>query len=67
MGINKDGVYTPLGTGIGSVWDQLKTFDRINQEIDGDLNRLIILHDFDRWSRFQKFKEIEGFGIFKVT
>ena len=67
MGINKDGVYAPLGTGIGSVWDQLKTFDRINQEIDGDLNRLVILHDFDRWSRFEKFKEIEGFGIFKVT
>ena len=37
------------------------------EEIDGDLNRLIILHDFDRWSRFQKFKEIEGFGVFKVT
>jgi glyoxylase-like metal-dependent hydrolase (beta-lactamase superfamily II) len=67
LGINKDGIYAPLGTGIGSVWDQLKTFDRINQEIDGDLNRLLMLHDFDRWSRFDLYKEIEGFGIFKAT
>jgi glyoxylase-like metal-dependent hydrolase (beta-lactamase superfamily II) len=67
LGINKDGIYAPLGTGIGSVWDQLKTFDRINQEIDGDLNRLLMLHDFDRWSRFQLYKEIESFGIFKAT
>jgi glyoxylase-like metal-dependent hydrolase (beta-lactamase superfamily II) len=67
LGINKDGIYAPLGTGIGSVWDQLKTFDRINQEIDGDLNRLLMLHDFDRWSRFHLYKEIEGFGIFKAT
>ena len=67
LGINKDGIYAPLGTGIGSVWDQLKTFDRINQEIDGDLNRLLMLHDFDRWSRFHLDKEIEGFGIFKAT
>ena len=66
-GTNADGVYIPLGTGIGSVWDQLKTFDRINQEIAGDLNRLLILHDFDRWSRFKQIKEVEGFGIFQVV
>ncbi len=66
-GTNGDGVYIPLGTGIGSVWDQLKTFDRINEEIEGDMNRLLILHDFDRWSRFEQVKEVEGFGIFRVV
>lgn len=60
-------MFVPLGTGIGSVWDQLKTFDRINQEIAGDLNRLLILHDFDRRSRFKQVKEVEGFGIFQVV
>ena len=67
LGNNNDGVYVPLGSGIGSVWDQLKTFERINKEIGGDLNRLLILHDFDRWSRFKQIKEVEGFGIFQVT
>lgn len=67
IGTNADGVYVPLGTAIGSVWDELKTFDRINQVIGADLNRLLILHDFDRWARFKQIKEIEGFGIFQVV
>ncbi len=66
-GVNNDGVYIPLGSGIGSVWDQLKSFDRINKEIAGDLDRLVILHDFDRWARFEMVKEIEGFRIFRAA
>jgi glyoxylase-like metal-dependent hydrolase (beta-lactamase superfamily II) len=66
-GHNHDGVYIPLGSGIGSAWDQLRSLDRINKEIGGDLNRLVILHDFDRWTRYQQVNEIEGFRIFKVA
>ncbi len=66
-GTNRDGVYIPLGSGIGSIIDQLKSFDRINKEIAGDLNRLIILHDFDRWTRFEMVKEVEGFRVFRVA
>jgi glyoxylase-like metal-dependent hydrolase (beta-lactamase superfamily II) len=66
-GKDNDGVYIPLGSGIGSAWDQLKSFDRINKEINGDLDRLVILHDFERWVRFDRVKEVEGFRIFKVA
>ncbi|HEY1944826.1 MAG TPA: N-acyl homoserine lactonase family protein [Roseiarcus sp.] len=66
-GHNHDGVYVPLGAGIGSVWDQLKTIDRINKEIAGDLGRLIILHDGDRWKTLPLVKEIEGFRILKAS
>ena len=66
-GKNNDGVYIPLGSGIGSAWDQLKSLDRIKKEIGGDLDRLVILHDFDRWARFELAKEVEGFRIFKVA
>ena len=38
------GVYVPLTNAIGAAWDQLKTIDRINKAIKGDLDRLIILH-----------------------
>jgi glyoxylase-like metal-dependent hydrolase (beta-lactamase superfamily II) len=65
-GTNNDGVYLPLGSGIGNAWDQLKAIDRINQEIGGDLDRLVILHDFDRWRRFDCVKEVEGFKVFRV-
>lgn len=66
-GTDNDGVYIPLGSGIGSVWDQLKSLDRINREIAGNLDRLVILHDFDRWARFEKVKDVEGFGIFRAA
>ena len=66
-GTDGDGVYIPLGSGIGSVWDQLKSLDRINVEIGGDLDRLVILHDFDRWARFEVVKEVEGFRIFRAA
>jgi N-acyl homoserine lactone hydrolase len=66
-GTNNDGVYIPLGSGIGSILDQLKSFDRINREISEDLDRLVILHDFDRWARFEMIKEVDGFRIFRVA
>lgn len=66
-GTNHNGVYLPLGSGIGSAWDQLKTIDRINQEIGGNLEKLIILHDFARWKHLDQVKEIEGFRIFRAA
>jgi glyoxylase-like metal-dependent hydrolase (beta-lactamase superfamily II) len=66
-GHNHNGIYVPLANGIGSVWEQLKTIDRINNEIGGDLNRLIILHDSDRWKDLPIVREIEGFRILKAS
>lgn len=67
LGNDNDGIYIPLGSGIGSVWDQVKTIDRINDEIAGDVSRLIILHDFDRWKNLDIVREIEGFRIFRAA
>ena len=66
-GHNHDGVYVPLANGIGSVWEQLKTIDRINKEIEGDLSKLIILHDSERWKGLPIVKEIEGFRILQAS
>ncbi len=66
-GHNKDGVYVPLANGVGSIWEQLKTMDRINSEIAGDLDRLIILHDSTRWPKLPLIREIEGFRILKAS
>ena len=62
-----DGVYQPLNNAVGSVWEQLKTIDRINTEIGGDLKRLIILHDSDRWKGLPIVKEVDGFRIVKAA
>jgi hypothetical protein len=67
LGNNNDGVYIPLGAGVGSTWEQIKTIDRINTEIQGDMSKLVILHDFDRWAKLPVVKEIEGFRILKAA
>ncbi|WP_119270229.1 N-acyl homoserine lactonase family protein [Taklimakanibacter deserti] len=66
-GHKHDGVYVPLANGVGSIWEQLKTMDRINSEIGGDLKRLVILHDSERWAQFPTLREIEGFRIAKAS
>lgn len=66
-GHKHDGIYRPLNNAVGSVWDQLKTIDRINTEIGGDLGRLIILHDSERWKGLPVVKEVEGFRIVKAA
>jgi glyoxylase-like metal-dependent hydrolase (beta-lactamase superfamily II) len=62
-GNDNNGVYVPLGLGIGSIWEQLTTMDRINKEIAGDAGRLVILHDFDRWKELELVKDVGGFRI----
>jgi glyoxylase-like metal-dependent hydrolase (beta-lactamase superfamily II) len=66
-GYNNDGVYVPLANGVGSIWEQLKTMDRINTEIGGDMERLIILHDSRRWPSLPLVCEVEGFRIAKAS
>jgi glyoxylase-like metal-dependent hydrolase (beta-lactamase superfamily II) len=61
-----DGVYVPLANAIGSTLDQLVSMDRINEAIGGDLRRLVILHDSDRWPHLTPAGEVDGFGIFRV-
>lgn len=66
-GHDHDGVYVPLANGVGSVWEQLKTIDRINAAIAGDMSRLIILHDSERWRHLPVVAEVEGFRIHKAS
>lgn len=66
-GHHNDGVYVPLNNAVGSVWEQLKTIDKMNDELGGDLGRLIVLHDIERWKGLPIVKDVEGFRIVKVA
>jgi glyoxylase-like metal-dependent hydrolase (beta-lactamase superfamily II) len=66
-GRDNDGVYVPLNNATGSVWEQLKTLDKMNDELGGDLERLVVLHDIERWKGLPIEKEVEGFRIVKVA
>jgi glyoxylase-like metal-dependent hydrolase (beta-lactamase superfamily II) len=66
-GRDDDGVYIPLNNAIGSAWEQLKTIDKMNDELGGDMARLVVLHDIERWKGLPVVKEVEGFRIVKVA
>jgi glyoxylase-like metal-dependent hydrolase (beta-lactamase superfamily II) len=66
-GHNDDGVFVPLNNAVGSVWEQIKTIDKMNEELGGDLNNLVILHDIERWKGYPVLKEVEGFRIVKIA
>ena len=66
-GHNDDGVFVPLNNAVGSVWEQIKTIDKMNEELGGDLNNLVILHDIERWKGNPVLKEVEGFRIVKIA
>lgn len=62
-----DGVYVPLNNATGSVWEQLKSLDKLNDEIGGDLKNLVILHDPERWAGLPVEAEVEGWAIVRVA
>lgn len=66
-GRDGDGVYVPLNNAIGGAWDQLKTIDMMNDELGGDMSRLVVLHDIERWKGLPVAKEVDGFRIVKVA
>jgi glyoxylase-like metal-dependent hydrolase (beta-lactamase superfamily II) len=66
-GHNHDGVYVPLNNAVGSVWEQLKTIDKMNDELGGDLEKLVILHDIERWKGHPVVKEVDGFRIVRIA
>ena len=53
-GLDDSGVYIPLGFGVGSHYESLMVLDKMMTEVDGDLSRIIVLHDFERWERFER-------------
>ncbi|MDF1522087.1 MAG: hypothetical protein P1P87_04625, partial [Trueperaceae bacterium] len=65
-GLDGNGRYIPLGFGVGSHYQSLMVLDRMMQEVDGDLSRIIVLHDFERWERFPVEREDDGFRIARV-
>lgn len=66
-GHKNDGVYVPLNNATGSVWEQLKTIDKLHTEMAGDLSKLVILHDIERWKGMPVVKEVEGFRVVEVS
>lgn len=66
LGHGEDGIFVPLNNAVGSVWEQLKSLDKLNDAIGGDLSNLVILHDHERWQGREVEQEIDGFRIVRI-
>ena len=66
-GHGDDGVYVPLNNAVGSVWEQLKSLDKLNDATGGDLANLVIMHDHERWHRWEVETEVDGFAVVRVA
>ena len=66
-GRGEDGVFVPLNNAVGSVWEQLKSLDKLNDAIGGDLAQLVILHDPERWQGLPVERTVGEFRIVRVA
>jgi hypothetical protein len=39
----------------------------MNDELGGDLDHLVVLHDIERWKGYPIVKEVEGLRIVKIA
>ena len=66
-GIDDSGVYTPIGTAVGSQAKVLQSYDRVMALAHGDLNHVIPVHDDEAWERFPSREVRPGVHIAEVT
>lgn len=66
-GHGDSGVFVPLNNAVGSVWEQLRSLDKLNEEMSADLGNLVILHDPERWRGQVVETEVDGFRIVRIA
>lgn len=66
-GLANDGVYAPLANATGTLLEQLRTLDRLHEAIEGEHERLVVMHDVERWTGTPCVAEIEGHRIVRVA
>lgn len=65
-GINQDGIYVPVGLGIGSPFNIIKTYDDILKISDYDLNHIIIGHETDNWELYPSWITEDGLHVAEI-
>lgn len=66
-GIGGDGRYVPLGHGLGSQFEMLRTFERIRTTVGGETGRIIPVHDPEAYRRFPSSDQADGLRIAEVV
>jgi glyoxylase-like metal-dependent hydrolase (beta-lactamase superfamily II) len=65
-GSTTDGVMFPIGGFIGSPLNILRSFDTMKDLANGDINRIIIGHDDECWTRYPSWVTEDGLHVAEV-
>ena len=65
-GSTTNGVMHPVGIFVGSPLNILKSFDTMKDLANGDLNRIIIGHDDECWTRYPSWVTEDGLHVAEV-
>jgi glyoxylase-like metal-dependent hydrolase (beta-lactamase superfamily II) len=60
LGINNDGVYLPVGFGVGSQENMIVALDKMMELTNGNVDRIIIGHEPKTWEHFPSWKASDG-------
>jgi N-acyl homoserine lactone hydrolase len=65
-GSTTDGVMYPIGNFVGSPVNILRSFDTMKELANGDINRIIIGHDDECWTRYPSWVTADGLHVAEV-
>jgi len=66
-GIDNSGVYVPIGLAVGSPYNITKSLDEIMKIAGGDVNRVIVGHETDNWTRYPSRKYEDGLYVAEIA
>lgn len=62
-GINNDGIYVPVGLGVGSPANMMKTYDEILKRAHGRMERIVIGHESNNWTKYNSWTTKENLQV----
>lgn len=66
MGIDNDGVFVPVGLGVGSPFNMMKTYEEILTRAGGDMQKIVLNHETSNWTKYPSWLTKEGLHVAEV-
>lgn len=66
-GIGGDGVYVPVGLGVGTQYHMIETLDDLVKRAEGKLDQIIIGHETSNWEKFPSKKYEDNLWVAEIS
>jgi N-acyl homoserine lactone hydrolase len=62
-GVGNDGMYVPVGIGVGSQLNMMKSVDKVIELAKGNMRNIIVGHECDNWGLFPSWKTDDSLHV----